>query len=145
MDVKSPDRKGRFIAAAHLAQQELTVCLGPHLLDLSHQGGWAGWASLLRLVSHPLLEEMLLSPSWTGEPRQRERPEAPVLLLSGGHLVGSLGISRTSGPDALPYSKYAQIKDSEVRNRRSMGARLGHVAWCSSDVAVSKPAFWLDM
>lgn len=74
-----------------------------------------------------------------------ESPEAPVLLLSGGRLVGSLGISRTSGPDALPYSKHIQIKDSEVRNRSSTGVGLGDVARCRSDVAVSKPAFWLDV
>ena len=74
-----------------------------------------------------------------------ERPEAPILLPSGGRLVGSMGISRTSGRDALPYSKHTQIKDSEVRNRRSTGAGLGDVAQCCSDVAVSKPAFWLDI
>ena len=50
MDVKSPDRKGRFIAAAHLAQQELTVCLGPHLLFLDAQEAGRPWAGALALV-----------------------------------------------------------------------------------------------
>ena len=48
-------------------------------------GGWVGWVSQLRLVSHPLLEEMLPSPLWTGEPGQRSQK-----LLSCSRLVGAL-------------------------------------------------------